>query len=109
MPTRFTFDNNYFNHRYQGVPVDGYTAMFDKLLESELIDIQLNKDFGRERNLLIRVSKIVYTGMIDAFFDYSYGELEYRSVRFENETVDSNNAQGNAVINYTDAETPIHG
>lgn len=107
LPTRFTFDNNYFNHRYQGVPVDGYTAMFDKLLESELIDIQLNKDFLAEKETyLSEFPKIVYTGMIDAFFDYSYGELEYRSVRFENETVDSNNAQGNAVINYTDAETP---
>jgi UDP-galactopyranose mutase len=107
LPVRYTFDNNYFNHRYQGVPVDGYTAIFDKMLVSELIDVQTNVDFFAAKDAyLAEFPRVVYTGMIDQFFDYKFGELEYRSVRFESELVDSNNAQGNAVINYTDAETP---
>jgi len=107
LPVRYTFDNNYFNHRYQGVPVDGYTAIFDNMLDSELIDVQLNTDFLEEKDLFIEeFPRIVYTGMIDAFFDYQFGELEYRSVRFEHEVLDTDNAQGNAVINYTDSETP---
>nr|OTP09834.1 UDP-galactopyranose mutase [Enterococcus sp. 9E7_DIV0242] len=107
LPTRFTFDNNYFNHRYQGVPIDGYTPIFDKLLASELIDVELNTDFFSEKETyLAEFPRVVYTGMIDAFFDYMHGELDYRSVRFESETLESDNAQGNAVINYTDAETP---
>lgn len=107
LPTRFTFDNNYFNHRYQGVPVDGYTAIFEKLLDNDLIDVALNTDFfDAKESYLKEFPRIVYTGMIDAFFDYQFGELEYRSVRFESETIDSDNVQGNAVINYTDAETP---
>ena len=107
LPTRFTFDNNYFNHRYQGVPVDGYTAIFDKMLDSDLIDVQLDTDFFDDKaTYLAEFPRIVYTGMIDQFFDYKFGELEYRSVRFESEVLPTDNAQGNAVINYTDAETP---
>ncbi|MFV0555725.1 MAG: UDP-galactopyranose mutase [Lactovum sp.] len=106
LPVRYTFDNNYFNHRYQGIPVDGYTAIFNKMLDSDLIDIKLNTDFLDDKaTWLEEFPKIIYTGMIDAFFDYQYGELEYRSVRFESQTYESNNVQGNAVINYTDAET----
>lgn len=107
LPVRFTFDNNYFNHRYQGVPVDGYTAIFDKMLGSELIDVLLETDFLADKSVFLEeFPRVVYTGMIDAFFDYKYGELEYRSVRFESEILDTNNAQGNAVINYTDSQTP---
>ncbi|KAA8719130.1 UDP-galactopyranose mutase [Lactococcus garvieae subsp. garvieae] len=107
LPVRYIFDNNYFNHRYQGVPVDGYTAIFDKMLASDLIDIQLDTDFLADKETYLEeFPRIVYTGMIDAFFDYKHGELEYRSVRFESETFDSDNVQGNAVINYTDRETP---
>ena len=107
LPVRYTFDNNYFNHRYQGVPVDGYTAIFDKMLDSDLINVQTGVDFFSDKEVFLEeFPKIVYTGMIDQFFDYSFGELEYRSVRFETETVKSDNIQGNAVINYTDAETP---
>ncbi|MDT2886060.1 UDP-galactopyranose mutase [Lactococcus lactis] len=108
LPVRYTFDNNYFNHRYQGVPVDGYTVIFEKMLESELIDVMCGVDFLADKETYLdEFPKVVYTGMIDAFFDYKYGELEYRSVRFESETFDSDNVQGNAVINYTDAETPF--
>ncbi|AGV72872.1 UDP-galactopyranose mutase [Lactococcus cremoris] len=107
LPVRYTFDNNYFNHRYQGVPVDGYSAIFDKLLASDLIDVKVNTDFLTDKKTyLSEFPKIVYTGMIDAFFDYKHGELEYRSVRFESELHEADNVQGNAVINYTDAETP---
>lgn len=108
LPVRYTFDNNYFNHRYQGVPVDGYTVIFEKLLASDLIDVVCGVDFLSDKETYLdEFPKVVYTGMIDAFFDYKYGELEYRSVRFESETFDSDNVQGNAVINYTDAETPF--
>lgn len=107
LPIRFTFDNNYFNHRYQGVPVDGYTAIFDKMLDSDLIDVQLDTDFFDDKaTYLEEFPRVVYTGMIDQFFDYKFGELEYRSLRFESEVLPTDNAQGNAVINYTDAETP---
>lgn len=108
LPVRYTFDNNYFNHRYQGVPVDGYTVIFEKMLASDLIDVACGVDFLADKETYLdEFPKVVYTGMIDAFFDYKYGELEYRSVRFESETFDSDNVQGNAVINYTDAETPF--
>lgn len=107
LPTRFTFDNNYFNHRYQGVPVDGYTAIIEGMLADEKIDVLLDTDFLNDKEtFMAEFPKVVYTGMIDAFFDYSHGELEYRSVHFESEKLDTDNAQGNAVINYTDAETP---
>lgn len=107
LPVRYTFDNNYFNHRYQGVPVDGYTEIFEKMLDSELIDVSLNTDFFEDKKIFLdEFPRIVYTGMIDQFYDYKFGELEYRSVYFEKEIVKSNNVQGNAVINYTDSETP---
>ncbi|MHC5268799.1 UDP-galactopyranose mutase [Enterococcus sp. LJL98] len=107
LPTRFTFDNNYFNHPYQGIPVDGYTPIFDKLLASENIDVLLNHDFLADKETYLQeFPKIVYTGMIDAFFDYEYGQLDYRSLSFESEVLETDNAQGNAVINYTDSETP---
>ncbi len=107
LPVRFTFDNNYFNHRYQGVPVDGYTKIFDKMLASELIDVLTDTDFFADKaTFLAEFPRIVYTGMIDQFFDYQFGELEYRSVRFETKAIASDNVQGNAVINYTDAKTP---
>ncbi|MEG9205641.1 UDP-galactopyranose mutase [Lactococcus lactis] len=108
LPVRYIYDNNYFNHRYQGVPVDGYTAIFDKMLASDLIDVQLNTDFFEDKETYLKeFPRVIYTGMIDQFFDYQFGELEYRSVRFEAKTFENNNEQGNAVINYTDAETPF--
>ncbi|MCT4396509.1 UDP-galactopyranose mutase [Periweissella beninensis] len=107
LPVRFTFDNNYFNHRYQGVPIGGYTQIFDKLLANELIDVQLNTDFlANKAKYLAEFPKIIYTGMIDQFYDYSYGELEYRSLKFETEVLNMDNYQGNAVINYTERKVP---
>lgn len=105
LPVRFTFDNNYFNDRYQGIPIGGYNVIIDKLYEG--CDIRLNCDFSEHRaELTEQCGNIVYTGPIDAFFDYSEGELEYRSLRFETQLLDETNFQGNAVINYTDRETP---
>ena len=105
LPVRFTYDNNYFNALYQGIPVHGYTAMVEKMLEG--IEFRLGVDFLENRDTLCKnAAKIVYTGAIDAYFDYCYGPLNYRSIRFENEVLDTDNYQGNAVINYTDAETP---
>lgn len=107
LPVRFTFDNNYFNHRYQGIPVNGYTEIFEKMLSSDLIDIEFEIDFIKDKQIFLEeFPNIVYTGMIDQFFDYKFGELEYRSVRFETEILQEDNHQGNAVINYTDNETP---
>ncbi len=107
LPVRFIFDNNYFNHRYQGIPIGGYTQLFDKWLSSDLIDVKTNADFFEHKDDYIKeFPRIVYTGMIDRFFDYQFGELEYRSLKFESETLDTDNYQGNSVINYTDAETP---
>ena len=105
LPVRLTFDNNYFNALYQGIPVGGYTKMVEKMLEG--IEVRLNEDYLADRekwNALAK--KIIYTGAIDAYFGYSLGNLEYRSVRFENEILDKPNFQGNAAVNYTDAETP---
>ncbi|MBV7391106.1 UDP-galactopyranose mutase [Enterococcus alishanensis] len=108
LPVRFTFDNNYFNHQYQGIPANGYTELFENLLDHPNIDVQINTDFFDQRKEYIKeFPKIIFTGMIDQFFDYQFGHLEYRSVRFENELVESDNVQGNAVINYTDFETPF--
>lgn len=105
LPVRLIFDNNYFNDRYQGIPVGGYTQIIEKLLEG--CDIQLNTDFfDNKENWLNVADKIIYTGTIDKYFDYQFGELEYRSLRFETEKLDIPNYQGNAVINYTDSETP---
>ncbi|AZZ60665.1 UDP-galactopyranose mutase [Oenococcus sp. UCMA 16435] len=107
LPVRFIFDNNYFNHRYQGIPIGGYTQLFDKWLSSDLINVKTNADFFEHKDDYIKeFPRIVYTGMIDRFFDYQFGELEYRSLKFESETLDTDNYQGNSVINYTDAETP---
>lgn len=105
LPVRFTFDNNYFNDLYQGIPVDGYTAIVEKMLEGS--EVKLGCDFFENRAELEAVAeKIVFTGMIDAFYDYCYGELEYRGLRFETQTLDTDNFQGNAVINYNEYEVP---
>ncbi len=105
LPVRFTFDNNYFNDRYQGIPVGGYTKMVAKMLEDA--DVRLNCDFFEEKEeLMANARRVIYTGAIDRYFDYCFGALEYRSVRFETEVLDIPNFQGNAVINYTDREVP---
>ncbi len=105
LPVRFTFDNNYFNALYQGIPMGGYTAMVEKLLSG--CDIRLGVDYLENREELNALcNKVVYTGPIDSYFNYCYGYLGYRSVRFETEILDTDNYQGNAVINYTDRETP---
>ncbi len=105
LPVRMTFDNNYFNALYQGIPVGGYTKMIERMLEG--IEVKLNTDYLKERETLSQLAdKSVYTGPIDAFFDYCYGPLEYRSIRFETETLEVPNYQGNAVVNYTDREVP---
>lgn len=106
LPVRFTYDNNYFNDRYQGIPIGGYNQIFNKLLEG--IDVILNTDFFENRDYYENnANKIVYTGMIDKFFDFKYGKLEYRSLDFTHEVLDEINYQGNAVVNYTDVETPF--
>ena len=112
LPVRFTFDNNYFNDRYQGIPIGGYTAMVEKMLEGT--EIRLNTDYFELRNDYLKANgetssaaglgladKVIYTGMIDAFFDYRFGELEYRSLKFETEKLNKENYQGVAVVNYT--------
>ena len=105
LPVRFTYDNNYFNALYQGIPTDGYTAMVERMLEG--IEVRLGVDYFEDRDTYNQIAeKIVYTGALDAYFDYCYGPLNYRSIRFETEVLDTDNYQGNAVINYTDAETP---
>ena len=105
LPVRFTFDNNYFNALYQGIPMGGYTAMVERMLSGA--DIRLGVDYFEERESLDAIcDKVVYTGPIDRYFDYCYGYLGYRSVRFETEILDMSNYQGNAVVNYTDSETP---
>ncbi len=105
LPVRFTFDNNYFNALYQGIPIGGYTKMIENLLEG--IEVRLNTDYLEQKEKLDALAKkIVYTGPIDAYFDYKLGYLEYRSVRFETELLDKANFQGNAAVNYTDGETP---
>ena len=105
LPVRFTYDNNYFNACYQGIPEEGYTALAERLLAE--IPVRLHTDFLRQRGELSALAEtVVYTGAIDAYFDYRLGALEYRSLRFETEVLDTDNYQGNAVVNYTDAETP---
>lgn len=105
LPFRFTYDNNYFNDRFQGIPVGGYTKIVERMLEG--IEVRTNTDFFefRKENPDI-AEKIVFTGMIDAYFGYQLGALEYRSVRFETEVLDCDNYQGNAVVNYTEREVP---
>lgn len=107
LPVRLTYDNNYFNDTYQGIPIGGYTQIVEKMLDHDNIDVETNVDFFANKEKYLKdFPKIVFTGMIDEFFDYKLGELEYRSLRFENETLDMDNYQGNAVVNYTDADTP---
>lgn len=106
LPLRYTYDNNYFNDLYQGIPSGGYTALVEKMIEG--IDVKLNTDFFLEKDSWMqKAEKIVYTGKIDEFFEYQYGELDYRSLRFEHEVLDTDNYQGNAVVNYTSAEIPF--
>lgn len=105
LPLRFRYDNNYFNDRYQGIPIGGYTAMVEKLLDG--VEVRTNTDyfdFIKENPAI--AEKTVYTGMIDEFFDFCYGHLQYRSVRFETEVLNCENFQGNAVVNYTEREVP---
>lgn len=107
LPVRLVYDNNYFNDTYQGIPVGGYTQIVEKMLDSDLIDVETRVDFFDKKDEYLKdYPKIVFTGMIDQFFDYQLGELQYRSLRFETEEKNIGNYQGNAVINYTDAETP---
>lgn len=107
LPVRFTYDNNYFNDVYQGIPIGGYTQIIEKMLNHPNIVVELNTDFfERKESYLREFPKIVFTGMIDQFFDYKLGKLEYRSLRFETEVINVSNYQGNAVVNYTDSVTP---
>ncbi|MBR4573698.1 MAG: UDP-galactopyranose mutase [Lachnospiraceae bacterium] len=105
LPVRFTYDNNYFNDRYQGIPIGGYTRIIEKMLEG--CDVRLSSDFFADRKELCALADtVVFTGMIDEYYDYRFGELEYRSLRFENKVLDTQNFQGNAVVNYTEYEIP---
>lgn len=105
LPVRFVHDNNYFNDRFQGIPIGGYNKLIDGLLEG--VDIKLNTDFFDNRQHWEQIAdKVLYTGKLDEYFDYQYGKLEYRTVRFEEEILDMPNYQGNAVMNFTDAEVP---
>ena len=105
LPVRFTYDNNYFNDTYQGIPIGGYTKIIEKMLDG--IEVKLNTDYFENRENLEKIAeKTVFTGMIDKFYDYKFGELEYRSLKFENQTLEEQNHQGNAVVNYTEYEIP---
>lgn len=105
LPVRFTYDNNYFNDLYQGIPIGGYTGMIASMLQG--IEVRLSEDFLQKREEYLQLAdKVIYTGMLDAYFNHCFGELEYRSLRFETKVLDTDNYQGNAVVNYTDRETP---
>lgn len=105
LPVRFTFNNNYFDALYQGIPIGGYTKMVSKILDG--IEIKLNEDFFKKRDYFEKISdKIIFTGSIDEYYDYKFGNLEYRSVKFEHEILNVSNYQGNAVVNYTDKDIP---
>ncbi len=105
LPVRLVYDNNYFNDKYQGIPVGGYTQIVEKMLDD--VEVRLGVDFFKERGALTaNAKKIVFTGMIDEYYDYRFGELEYRSLRFETEDLPQENFQGNAVVNYTEAQVP---
>lgn len=105
LPVRYTFDNNYFNDLYQGIPCGGYTQLVAKMLDG--IEVRLNTDFFEHRSELERIAeKVIFTGPIDEFFDYQFGPLDYRSLNFETEVLDTDNFQGNAVVNYIDADVP---
>lgn len=104
LPVRFTYDNNYFNAKYQGIPIGGYTKIIEKMLENS--EVKLSTDFYENKEYFFNISeKIIFTGMIDEFYDYCFGALEYRSLEFKNEILDLDNFQGNAVFNYTDSNT----
>lgn len=106
LPLRFIYDNNYYNDLYQGIPIGGYTPMIENMIQGA--DIELNTDYHTGKTHFSKIADmIIYTGTIDAYFDYCYGSLEYRSLRFETEIQETQNFQGNAVVNYTDAETPF--
>ena len=106
LPVRFIYDNNYFNDTYQGIPIGGYTQIIEKMLEG--IEVKLNYDFFEHREELEKIAeKIIFTGPIDKYYDYKFGELEYRSLRFETEELNVSNYQGNAVVNYTEYEVPF--
>lgn len=106
LPVRFTYDNNYFNDRYQGIPIGGYTKIIEKMLQG--ISVKLNTNFFDNKDEYMKNSKkIIFTGPIDEFFSYQFGELEYRSIRFEHEILNEINHQGNAVVNYTDYDVPF--
>ena len=106
LPVRFTYDNNYFNALYQGVPIGGYTKMVEKMLDG--IEVRLGWDYLKDKSYYDSLAdRIVYTGPVDAYFNFSLGALEYRTVRFENEVLETDNYQGNAVVNYTDIDTPF--
>ena len=105
LPVRFVYDNNYFNDKYQGIPIGGYTKMVEKMLAG--VEVRLNTDyFANKEKLDAEAENVVFTGMIDEYYNYCYGELEYRSLRFETEVLDEENHQGNAVVNYTEYEVP---
>lgn len=105
LPVRYVYDNNYFNDAYQGIPIGGYTKIVEKMLEG--IDVRLNTNYFEQKNELDALAdKIVFTGMIDEYFNYEFGNLEYRSLRFDTSLLEEENYQGNAVVNYTDYETP---
>ena len=105
LPVRFTYDNNYFNDRYQGIPIGGYTQIIEKMLDG--IEVRLDYDYFEHKDELKNIAgKIIFTGPIDKFYDYQFGELEYRSLRFETEMLNTGNYQGNAVVNYTEYEVP---
>ncbi|MBR4306258.1 MAG: UDP-galactopyranose mutase, partial [Ruminiclostridium sp.] len=106
LPVRMTYDNNYFNDSYQGIPMGGYTQIIERMLEGA--EVKLGVDYLQDKeNLNALADKVVYTGAVDAYFDFCYGNLEYRSVRFETEELETSNYQGNAVVNYTDGDTPF--
>ena len=105
LPVRFIYDNNYFNDKYQGIPIGGYTQIIEKMLDG--IDVRLNCNFFKHREELENIAKkIIFTGPIDEYYNYCYGELEYRSLKFETEVLNEQNYQGNAVVNYTEYEVP---
>lgn len=104
LPLRFVYDNNYFNDKYQGIPIGGYTAIIEKMLEG--CEVRLNTDFFEHRDLTKQAKQVIYTGPIDRYYDYVFGVLKYRMVRFETEELNVRNYQGNAVVNFTDIDVP---
>jgi UDP-galactopyranose mutase len=107
LPIRYNYDDRYFGDKYQGIPIDGYTAIFEKMLDHPNIKTQINIDFFENKKEFLGFPKIIYTGPIDQFHDYIFGELEYRSLRFENQIIDREDFQGISIINYTDQSVPF--